>query len=326
MWLVFIVAVVGIILWDLAKKKSSDVAPTSDEAFEGARKGKPPHPHARLIDMPGGQMRLIDLRSLPPEDLRVAKFGLVQEQLLLERPMTVQVWIAPVDVVREWSQLADVALIIMNGRFRDSRVLHGKNFIYPYGGTLTEEEAARFALADVEIVLSFKNLSDPPKDIEDFLDPPEVWRSSPDDRPVPDHEVISTDPYDGKLIRIINGFAYVDLRRGNPTGWTNGGALERLEKAFPILVAVNTITHVVWVGAPWVFEILDLAAVRRIEKLVDSLSPKIEQRLAVVAPQDEPIGSYTFTRLLGHRLPAISERLSWRTKDRGAFDVHPIEA
>lgn len=324
---VFVIAFVAFGLWEILKRRSPDDAAASDnEAFPDARKGKAPHPHARLIDMPGGQMRLIDLRSLPPEDLAVAKFGLVQEQLLLERPMTVQVWIAPVDVVRAWSKLADVVLVIMNGRFRDSRVLHGKNFIYPYGGTLTEEEAARFGLAGVEIVLSFKNLSDPPKEIEDFLDPPEIWQSSPDDRPVPDHEIVSTDPFDGKMIRIINSFAYVDLRRGNPEGWKNGGALDRLEKAFQILVAVNTITHVVWVGAPWVFEILDLATVRRIEKLVDSLSPKIEQRLAVVSPKDEPIDSYTFTRLLGHRLRPLSERLSWRTKDRGAFDVHPIEA
>lgn len=331
LWLVLVIACVGFGLWETIKKRSSaDTpkanAPRPDEGFAGARRGTSPHPHARIVDMPGGQMRLIDLRSLPPEDLRVAKLGLVQEQLLLERPMMVQVWIAPVEVVRAWSQLTDVAMIIMNGRFRDSRVLHGKNFIYPHGGTLTKEEAARFELAGVEIVLSFTNLGDPPRDIEDFLAPPQAWHSSPDDRPVPDHQVISTDPYDGKLIRIINGFAYVDLRRGNPEGWKNGGTLERLEKAFRILAAVTTVTHVVWVGAPWVFEIIDFGAVRRIEKLVDSLSPRVEQRLAVVTPDGEPIGDYTFTRMLGHRLRPLSERLSWRTKDRGAFDVHPIEA
>jgi hypothetical protein len=326
MWLVFIVACVGFGLWELIKKHTAADTATTGEGFAGARQGKSPHPYARIIDLPGGQMRLIDLRSLPPDDLRVAKFGLVQEQLLLERPMMVQVWIAPVDVVRAWSQLADVALIIMNGRFRDSRVIRGKNLIYPYGGTVPQEEAARFELAGVDIVLSFKNLSDPPKDLEDFLDAPSVWQSSPDDRPVPDNQTISIDPYDGKLIRIINGFAYVDLRRGNPGGWKNGGALERLEKAFRILTAVNTITHVVWVGAPWVFELLDLASVSRIGKLVDALPPKIEQRLAIVSPHGEPIGEYTFTSMLGQRLRPLSERLSWRTKDRGAFDVHPIDA
>lgn len=222
--------------------------------------------------------------------------------------------------------MGDTAMVLMNGRFRDSRFLHGRNFIYPYGGTLTTEEFAKFALSGVQPIVSMTNLSDPPKNIEDFLDPPSPWQSSADDRPVPDHEIVSTDPYDGKLIRIIEGFAYVDLRRAHHDGWSNGSAVDRLEKAFRILAAVTTFSHVVWVGAPWVFERIELGDVRRIEKLIDSLSPKIEQRLAILTPQNEPIGSYTFTRILGHRLRPLAERFSWRTKDRGAFDVHPIEA
>lgn len=325
MWLVFIVTCAVFGAWELIKKHNgSTESANREQGFPGARPGKPPHPHATLIDLPG--MRLIDLRSLPVEDLRLAKFGVVQEQLLLERPMTAQIWIAPVDIVRGWSQMGETAMVIMNGRFRDSRCLHAKNFIYPYGGKLTKEETAKFELSGLEIVESFTNLSNPPKNIEDFLEPSTEWKSSPDDRPLPGHEIISTDPYDGRLIHIIETFAFIDLRRIHPPSWENGAGLDRLEKAFRILTAVNTLTHVVWIGAPWVCERIDVAAVYRIEKLVGNLSPKIEQRLAIVSPTNEPVGSYELTRRLGHRLRPLAERLAWRTKDRGAFDVHPIDA
>src|SRR5690349_17748310 len=122
MWLVFIVACAGFGIYEVikAKRAQADGKPSRAEgAWEGARKGKPPHPHAKIIDLPGGAMRIIDLRGIPADDLRVAKLGLVQEQLLLERPVTTQIWVAPIDIVREWCKLEDVALIILNGRFRD---------------------------------------------------------------------------------------------------------------------------------------------------------------------------------------------------------------
>jgi hypothetical protein len=294
--------------------------------FANARKGKPPHPHANIIEMPGGAMRIIDLRGMPVEDLRVARLGLVQEQLLLERPVIAQIWVAPIDIVRAWTQLSDVALVILNGRFCDSRLIDGRNYIYPFGGTLTEAEGQRLQLAGVDVVLDFANLSDPPKRIEDFLDPVEVWTASPDDRPVPPHDVLSADPFDGKPIRIIEGFAFVDLRRLYPDGWKTGVALERVEKVFPTLVADKGVTYVVWVVAPWVLERIDDAAVARIDRLVDALPAHVHQRLAILTAAGEPIGAYTFTKRLGPKLKPLAERLSWRTEDRGAFDVHPIEA
>jgi hypothetical protein len=324
MWIVFLVATAGFGVWEVIKARAKKQPEAGH--FPGARKGKPPHPHARIIEMPGGAMRIIDLRSLPIEDLRVAKLGLVQEQLLLERPVPVQVWVAPVDIVREWTQMSETALILLNGRFRDSRDPNGKNYIYPFGGKLAAEEASRLELARVEVVLSFTNLGDPPKDLEAFLDAPAPWSASPDDRPVPPHSVLSADPFDGRPIRIIEGFAFVDLRRLYPAGWESGVSLARLEKLFPSLVADTSVTHVVWVAAPWVLERIDDAATTRIEKLVDEVPQTVEQRLAILSAAGEPVGNYALTKRLGSKLTPLAERLSWRTKERGAFDVHPIDA
>lgn len=329
MWLVFIVACAGFGIYEVikAKREKADGKPAPRTgAWEGARKGKPPHPHAKIVDMPGGAMRIIDLRGIPTDDLRVARLGLVQEQLLLERPVIAQIWVAPIDIVRGWTKLEDVALIIMNGRFRDSRVQNGKNFIYAYGGSLTEEEGHRLQLAGVEVLLDFTNLSDPPKKLEDFLDPNPVWTASSDDRPVPPHDVLSADPFDGKPIRIIEGFAFVDLRRLHPEGWETGVSLDRLEKVFPTLVKDASVTHAVWVVAPWVLERIDDKATTRIDRLVDELPARVEQRLAVMTAQNEPIGNYPLTKRLGSKLRPLAERLSWRTQDNGAFDVHPMEA
>jgi hypothetical protein len=326
MWAVFAVSVVGILAWEAIKKSRGKNPAEQGQGFAGARKGKPPHPHAAIIDMPGGAMRIIDLRRLPGDDLRVAKLGLVQEQLLLERPIAVQIWVAPVDAMREWAAMSETALIILQGRFRDSRSSAGKNYLYPFGGTLTEVEEQRLSIAGVEIVRSFANLSDPPKSIEDFLDPAEPWTASPDDRPVPPHDVLSTDPFDGRPIRVIEGFAFVDLRRLNPNAWQNGVALERLEKLFPTLAHLPNVTHVVWVVAPWVLERIDAAAAGRIEKLVDTLPSRAQQRLAVMTAAGETFGDYPLTTRLRGKVTPLAERLSWRTEDPGAFDVHPIEA
>ncbi len=328
MWAVFLVTCVGFGVWELIKAGRGKPAQTAKAApgFAGERKGKPPHPHAGIVDMPGGAMRLIDIRGLPVEDLRVARLGLVQEQLLLERPVAVQIWVAPVAVVREWAAMSETALVILNGRFRDSRDSQGRNFIYPFGGSLTQEEASRLEIAGVEVVVSFENLGNPPKRLEDFLDAPAVWTASPDDRPVPRHDVLSADPFDGKPIRIIEGFAFIDLRRLHPETWRNGVALERLEKLFPTLVKDAAVTHAVWVAAPWVLERIDDAVAGRIEKLVDSLPSRVEQRLAILAPAGEPIGNYPLTKRVGGKLRPLAERLSWRTQDRGAFEVHPIDA
>src|SRR5881628_3327045 len=105
MWVVFIVACVGFGAWELVKSRKAPAAPQpspsrspSPSPSAGARNGKAPHPHAAIIDLPGGAMRIIDIRGLPAEDLRLARLGVVQEQLLLERPITVQVWVAPVEI------------------------------------------------------------------------------------------------------------------------------------------------------------------------------------------------------------------------------------
>src|SRR5882757_7291950 len=96
MWIVLLVSCAGFGLWEVIKSRRARAdEPAPQQGFPDARKGKPPHPHAAIVDMPGGAMRLVDLRGLPVEDLRVARLGLVQEQLLLERPIPVQIWIAP---------------------------------------------------------------------------------------------------------------------------------------------------------------------------------------------------------------------------------------
>jgi hypothetical protein len=335
MWAVFLVACAGFGVWEVIKARRAkpttpgapaDPTPADQEGFAGARKGRPPHPHANIIEMPGGAMRIIDLRGMPVEDLRIARLGLVHEQLLLERPVPVQIWVAPVEIVRGWTQLSEVALAVMNGRFSDARLTDGQNYIYPFGGTLTEAEGRRLQIAGVDVVLDFTNLSDPPRRIEDFLDPVEVWTESPDDRPIPPHDVLSVDPFDGKPIRIIEGFAFIDLRRLYPDGWTSGVALDRVEKLFRTLVSDKTVTHVVWVVAPWVLERIEERAVTRIERLVDVLPVRMQQRLAVLAAAGEPVGAYTFTERLGRKLRPLEERFAWRTVDRGAFEVHPIEA
>src|SRR5882672_8879485 len=109
MWIVFLVACAGFGAWVVIKSRKARAGQPESQGFPGARKGKAPHPHAVIIDMPGGAMRIIDVRGLPLDDLRVVKLGLVQEQLLLERPVTVQIWVAPVEIVREWAAMSETA-------------------------------------------------------------------------------------------------------------------------------------------------------------------------------------------------------------------------
>jgi hypothetical protein len=96
---VFLVACAGFGAWEVIKaranKGSGGTGPES-KGVAGERPGAAPHPHAKIIDLPGGAMRIIDLRSLPLEDLRAARLGVVQEQLLLERPVPVQIWVGDI--------------------------------------------------------------------------------------------------------------------------------------------------------------------------------------------------------------------------------------
>jgi hypothetical protein len=151
-----------------------------------------------------------------------------------------------------------------------------------------------------------------------------VWSVSADDRPVPAHDVINTGPV--SLIRVIERIAYVDLRRELPGAWAGPVALAHLEEAFETLLTVGGLTHVVWVTAPWVLELIDEPVVDRIEKLVARIPAAVAQRLAIVAPEGQPIGPSALVRRLGPRLPPVSKRLSQRTQQRGAFSVGLIDA
>jgi hypothetical protein len=298
----------------------------SGDRFANARAGKPPHPHARFVDFPGGGMRIIDLRSIPMDELRIARLGLVQEQLLLERPVPVPIWVAPIEAVREWAAMSETALIVLQDRFRDPRQATAKNYLYPYGGKLTVDESKRLLIANLEVVEEFTNLSDPPRSLEDFLDPPEPWTASVDDRPVPPCDVFSADPSDGKPIWLIEGVAFIDLRRQHPDTWQNGTAIARLQKVWLAFARDASVKYAVWVVAPWVLERLDDTALADLEKLIRMIPSRISQRLAVLVTAGERISNEATMDRLGAKLSPLTERLLMRTPDRGVFDVAPIDA
>lgn len=62
-----------------------------------------------------------------------------------------------------------------------------------------------------------------------------------------------------------------------------------------------------------------------IGKAVDALNPGV-QRLAIVTADSEPVPTHALIRRIGAHAPPLSETLHWRTKDRGAFVVDPIDA
>jgi hypothetical protein len=286
------------------------------------RNGAPPHPAAFIVELPG--LRLIDLRALPVEDLAAARLGVVQAQLALERPVPLQVWVVEVAIARGWAALSEVARVIAKSRLCDTRDPSARNLVYPIGGQLTDDEVARLRDAGIDVVLELTNLSDPPRRIEDLLAAPPPWTASRDVRPVPPHDVIG-DHADGEVIHIIEHMAFVDLRRVPASTWSTGVAQQRLSAGLRELAATD-VTHVVWVVAPWVLEIVDDLTAARLEALADAIPRYVAQRLAVVAASGEPVGPAPLLRRLNRRLPPLHEVMAWETADRGTFAVRPLDA
>src|SRR5207247_2273719 len=133
----------------------------------------------------------------------------------------------------------------------------------------------------------------------------------------PSHHVIAGNGLVGEeLIRVIEGFAFIDLRGAVPDAIRSGVVLGRIEDALGALMEITPLTHVVWVVAPWVLELFPDAELPRVERLVGSIAPPIAQRLAILPAQGEPVGDHELTRRLGHKLRPLAERLQWKTQDR----------
>jgi hypothetical protein len=279
--LVVIVAITVFIDW-LKKPRSA----RDSSRGHGSRA---PHPAARIVEMPGGHVRLIDLRSLPNEDLRLLQLGLVQQQLSLERTVPVQIWVVDSTTARGWSQLDPIGRLIGLQRLRDPRNARGQNFLYIAGGKLREHELAALMEANIDIVESTHEIGEgSARSIDEFLEPVTPWHPSDDDRPIADSTVIKTGPFEGELVHVIDRHAFIDLRRAAPGAISTGVAFDRIEKA---LAALRTmpIKRVTWIAAPWVLELLDAKKTALIERLASGMFASIDQGLAVYSAHGEPV-------------------------------------
>jgi hypothetical protein len=289
------------------------------------RTGRVPHPAATIIDLPGGALRLVDVRALPRDDLRAARLGVVQQQLALERPVRIQIWVVDLATARDWAAMGETSRSILPGRLRDPRGDGGSNYLYAVGGVLSEAEGAALAAGGVQIITSMTNLADPPRALEDFLSPCVPWQPSTDDRPALQLEIVSGDPLDSGLIYVVREFAFVDLRRASPDAIRNGVALERIEKALAALRREPLPAYVIWVAAPWALELLSDADVGRVESMVASLGAGVQQRLAIVHAEGEPVPAHGAAVRLGGKLPPIAEWVEMGTETRGSFLVSPLD-
>jgi hypothetical protein len=288
--------------------------------------GRAPYPAARLIDFPGGAMRVVDLRSLPREDLVVGKLGVAQQQIAIERPIGLQIWVVDIEIARGWAALTETARFLVAQRLRDPRSTTTQNFLYPHGGKLEKAESDALAAVGLEVILELTNFGPgaPTRDLNAFLDPPEPWAEAPDRRPVPPFKVISTGPFDGDLVHVLAPFAYVDLRRIVPGALANGVGLGRIETALDS-ETMALATHVIWCASPWVLEQFPEKDLPRLLALVDTQRDK-QQRLALIAPADEPLPDNAVARALKAKLSPIAERFQWKTQDGRVFHVRPTDA
>jgi hypothetical protein len=329
-WAVFVIVVVALCAWDLAKRipKKADAKPPAvpkpPAPVAPRRTGARPHPVAVLTDVPDG-VRIIDLRGFPADALANGEIEVARAQLRIARPFAHLMWVVELETARIWAALPAVALANLAARLTDPRRPTASRFLYAMGGQLGDAETAALKAAAFELLLDYKNLSDPPKSVEDLIDLPVQWAPSSEDRPVPPCKQIATQSIGPAIINLVEGFGFIDLRRVDPEEWERRDVLGGFAVAISELLK-QPLTHVVWVAAPWVLERVGDKVLPELEALVGSIPPAVEQRLAIVAPQHEPIGDYPLTRRLGKRLRPIGERMQWHTKDHGVFDVAPLDA
>jgi hypothetical protein len=293
------------------------------DAPSDARTGRPPTPAARIVVLPG--MRLIDLRSFPRDDLRLGKFDVAREQILLEAPLPVQIWVIDAETAAGWLEL-DTMLFLITTRLGDRRNPTGKNFLYVVGARLDAAACAKFEAAGIEVALSMTNLGDPPRELEEFLDPPAPWTASPDDRPISPSKVITTTPLDD-YIHVVGDFTFVDLRRAPPEALRNGVALGRIEEAFAVLATMPPPQLMVWVLAPWVLAELPADAAPRLRALVPRIRPVLGHRQCLVTAAGEPVSPHPAIHALAEAgASPLREAYYLKTERRGAFQVPPITA
>jgi hypothetical protein len=302
------------------KDKDDETAPA---APGGARAGRPPTPTARIVIVPG--VRLIDLRSFPRDDLRVGNIDVAREQIGLEAVMPVQIWVIDAETFAAWLEL-DSMLFLVAGRLKDRRAPTAKNFLHVVGAQPDAAACAKFESAGIEVALSMTNLGDPPRELEAFLDPPEPWVASPEDRPINPSKVITTTPFDD-YIHVVGDFTFVDLRRAPPEALRNGVALGRIEEAFAVLATMPPPRLLVWVLAPWVLAELPADTAPRVRALLPKVRPTLGHRLAVVTGAGETASGHPVTTaLLEGGASGLQEAYYLKTDKRGAFQVPPITA
>ena len=298
-----------------------------DEAAPGfppdARSGRPPTPMARIVILPN--MRLVDLRSFPRDDLRVGNIDVAREQIALQPVMPVQIWVIDAETFTGWLEL-DSMLFLVAGRLKDRRAPDARNFLHVVGARPDAAACAKFESAGIEVALSMTDLGDPPRELEELLDPPEPWVASPEDRPINPSKVITTTPFDD-YIHVVGDFTFVDLRRAPPEALRNGVALGRIEEAFAVVATMPPPQLMAWVLAPWVLAELPADAAPRVRALVAKIRPVLGHRLAVVTAAGEATtGHPVTTALLESGATSLQEAYYLKTETRGAFQVPPITA
>lgn len=283
------------------------------------RAGKRPYPVARLVELPG--LRLIDLRGLPEEDLRLARVEVVLAQLRLERPLGNQVWVIDPATAEGWLSLTEVALGVVAGRLqRASREGAAGALLHVHGRTLSEDEGQRLQVAGFSVVVELANVSSPPRSLESLLGPaPARFLPSDDDCPVP-ASTAAGDPLLGlDLVTLVTPFAFVDLRRAHPR------RLAELTFVEPLRAILGALPerpeNVIWVVAPWVLEALPAGTDNALLPLLDVCRPSNGHRLAVVTAEGERFAGSPIADALARRgLTPVAEALSLRTA-LGTFQV-----
>jgi hypothetical protein len=314
---------VALIAWYLSSKPSSappSIEPTRREPPSSHRSGRAPHPAARLVELPSG-IRIVDLRWLPRRDLAVANVSVALEQVRLERPVAVQIWVIDAETATVWDGLSETAVVVVAGHLRDPRVAC-KNVLYVHGATLSREAQDRFARAGVETVIALTNLSGTPTSLDEHLETAQPWTESSEDRPVFDQDTFRA--FDG--LRLISGVAFVDVRRAHPESLASGEAVDRIAEAVATVPTLAGISHVVWVFAPWTLERLGASGIDRIAACATSLPASLPQRLAIAAAPGEPVAADALVKSLGGRASPLREQIMARTAHRGVFDVAMLDA
>jgi hypothetical protein len=322
-WLILIVGGLAALAWGLkaqAAREKTAAAPGAGTTAKATTSpgpavrdhgaGADPLPRPAVIE--GPNVRIIDLRRLPDDEVRIGRFGATAAIIRAHGPISTQVFVVSLATAQAWVALTDVALMLVLARLKDMRKGPGTDFLYLTDGSLDAAGAARCAAAGIEIAVDLTVVgSERSVNIVEALamaPPPAAGVPRPV-LPYTSHgvELLGTD-----LVFEIDRAVFIDLRRAHPAALANLVAFDWVDK-YLAQVADDGAKLWIWVVAPWVLDSWAGCAddaVRRIASWVKP-SSRGRHRLALYdGTGAEPL----LPRLKALGMSPLSEKLAMKSE------------